>query len=238
MKMRIQAIISSSGLCSRRAAEKLISDGRVKVNGITALTGQSADSQSDIITVDDIPLVLPDSKKYILLNKPTGVITSMSDERGRKCVSSLVSDCPARVYPVGRLDYMSQGLLIMTDDGALAYALTHPSRHADKEYTVKVRGSINPACIKKLGSGLVIDGYKTAPAKIEVIGSNQRGGIIKITIHEGRNRQVRKMCALCGLGVVTLTRTAIGSLRLPDDLAPGHWRYLTDDQIEYLKTFI
>lgn len=237
MIKRLQAIIASAGICSRRAAERLISDGRVELNGKIALLGQSADPICDVIKIDGQILSIDISCcTYILLNKPIRVISAVSDNYGRTTVSQLVSSCGKRLYPVGRLDYMSGGLLILTDDGALTYALTHPKHQVTKTYLVEVIGIVSDDIITKLASGLVIDGYKTSPAEVNLLNYSQNGATLEIKIHEGRNRQIRKMCALCGLTVKSLTRAAIGNIML-GSLSPGEWRFLTADEIQYLKSF-
>jgi len=234
MKERLQKIISEYGITSRRKAEEMIREGRVCVNGSIAALGESADPEVDRILIDGEELKRAGSDKvYILLNKPLGVVTTMEDERGRKSVRDLTEDVGTRVYPVGRLDINSSGLLIMTNDGELTNKLTHPSHEVDKEYIVRVRGDIE-AAVPILKSELVIDGYRIRPAKVRVCKKTDNGGTLSVVIHEGRNRQVRKMCAEAKLDVISLVRVRIGKITL-DELEIGKWRYMTSDEVEYLK---
>ena len=233
MKKRIQAILSENGVCSRRTAEEWIKQGRIQVNGETAAIGMQADLDTDEITADGQSICKIDKKIYVILNKPVGYVTTLSDEKGRRTAADLVSAVPYRIYPVGRLDIDSDGLLIMTNDGELTNLLTHPSHEIDKVYVAEVSGNIR-GNIDKLRSPLIIDGYKIRPAKVEILSENMDGGKITVTIHEGRNRQVRKMCSLCGLKVKRLHRVAIGDLKI-GSLPYGKWRYLTEDEIKYLK---
>lgn len=228
---RLQKILSTCGICSRRAAEKMIDDGRVTVNGEVAHLGQSADIDNDIITVDG-KLIAQPKKTYIMLNKPRGFITTSSDEKGRRCVLDLI-DIPTRVYPVGRLDYNSEGLLILTNDGALTQELTHPSHEIGKQYIVTVKGDVDEA-LTALRLPFVLDGRETVPAQAQVLRETAEGGTLSITIYEGRNRQIRRMCEMSGLEVVRLKRVAIGKLEMVG-LRAGEWRYLTDKEVAYLK---
>ena len=232
MAERLQKLISAAHVASRRAAEQLIAEERVTVNGAIAKLGQSADPMLDEICVDGVPLRFDGQKTYILLNKPRGYVTTLQDEKGRPAVADLVRDVPVRVYPVGRLDYDSDGLLLLTDDGALANAMMHPSREVNKTYRVRVRGDLD-AALPLLREPMELDGYRLRPAEAEAAGENE----LYITIHEGRNRQVRRMCAMAGLKVRRLTRIAEGPLRL-GELPPGKWRYLRGDEINALKTVI
>ena len=229
MEQRLQKLISAAGAASRRAAEQMILDGRVTVNGVTATLGQSADPETDTVCIDGVPLAAADKRTYIMLNKPRGYVTTLRDEKGRKTVAELVADAGARLYPVGRLDLDSDGLLLMTDDGELANAMMHPSGEVNKVYRTVVEGDV-AAALPILRSALVIDGYRIRPAEVEP----ERSGVLRITIHEGRNRQVRKMCAAAGLRVKRLTRIAEGPLRL-GELAQGTWRHLTENEIQALK---
>ncbi len=233
MEKRIQVIIASHGVCSRRAAEKLITQGKVTLNGKLVSLGMSADEEKDLIVIDGEKLRRKDRSVYIMLNKPVGYITSMSDQRQRKTVTELVADAGVRVHPVGRLDLRSNGLLLMTNDGNFTYKMTHPSHEVEKEYIVRVTGDAENN-LDKLSSGLVIDGYKTRPAKAQLLERDGDTSVLRITIREGRNRQVRKMCAVCGLKVLSLTRTAVGSLRL-GGLENGKWRYITEKEVAELK---
>ncbi|MCX7614168.1 MAG: rRNA pseudouridine synthase [Clostridiales bacterium] len=232
MKERLQKILSMYGIASRRHSEELIQASKVTVNGIVASLGSLADPDVDEIAVDGIRLQKKPENVYIMLNKPSGYITSLSDEKGRRTVLSLLSDLPDRVYPVGRLDYNSEGLLLMTNDGGLAYRLTHPKHNVEKTYIAAVSGDLKQA-IPLLSSEMLIDGYRIQPAKVKEISTTLKGGIVSITIHEGRNRQIRKMCEQNGLAVLKLKRISIGNLKL-NNLPVGKWRYLTEDEIAYL----
>ena len=232
MRERLQKLISSAGLASRRAAEELIAEGRVTVNGSPAVLGERADPAADEIRVDGVPLRADGERVYIMLNKPRGYVTTLSDERGRPTVAELVADAGERLFPVGRLDYNSEGLLLMTNDGALANALTHPSHGIGKTYLTEVAGDIEKA-LPLLRGPMEIDGRKLRPAEVTRAGEHT----LYITLREGRNRQVRKMCALAGLSVRRLTRIAEGPLRL-GDLPVGKWRRLTENEINALKNLI
>ena len=233
MTERLQKIISAAGVASRRAAEKLITEGRVLVNGTVASLGGSADPELDEITVDGVPIKPKAAKTYIMLNKPKGYVTTLSDEKGRKTVAQLVSGAGTRLYPVGRLDINSEGLLIMTDDGDAAFRLMHPSHNIGKTYLVSVRCPDISAGVEALRQMQDIDGEPIRPAQAETHRAYPGGGEISITIHEGKNRQVRRMCAQAGMAVARLVRIAEGELRL-DGLASGKWRYLTQQEINYL----
>lgn len=234
MQQRLQKIIAASGFCSRRAAEELIQAGRVAVNGAAAVLGETADDRADRITIDGSPLQGNAPRTYIMLNKPRGYVTTMEDDKGRKTVSDLTCDVGARVFPVGRLDYDSEGLLIMTDDGELANRLMHPSGGVKKTYEARVRGADIDAASLRLRQPFELDGYVTKPAEVKLRNKTQDGAVFLITISEGKNRQVRKMCALCALEVLRLRRVAEGSLEL-GALPSGKWRYLTADEIENLQ---
>lgn len=231
MKERLQKIISASGLSSRRAAEELIKSGKVVVNGMTATLGDSADIETDVITVDGVELKMPSGHTYIVLNKPKGYVTTMSDEKGRKCVAELVTDVGARVFPVGRLDMYSEGLLIMTDDGEFANKLMHPSKEVRKTYHAWISGECDKEKIAILSSSLDIDGYIIKPAEVEVLKRAEDYTLLSITIHEGRNRQIRKMCEIAGLKLTRLKRISEGNIVL-GDLKPGKWRYLSDEELQ------
>ena len=236
MEERLQKILAQAGLCSRREAEKWILDGRVTVNGHAASLGDRADSRRDHIMIDGKPVGMSEEKKYLMLYKPRGYVTTLKDERGRKTVRQLVAGCHARVYPVGRLDADSEGLLLMTNDGDLTLSLTHPSHEAGKTYLVSVRGDL--ARLPELEQPMDIDGYTVRPAKVYIRDqASPTEAHIEMTIHEGRNRQIRKMCEKCGLDVRRLKRVAVGELHLDPKLAPGKWRMLTPEEIAYLKGF-
>lgn len=235
MQERIQKLIAAAGLCSRRTAESWIEDGRVTVNGNVVGLGDRADPAKDKIAVDGQVIERAEQKKYLMLNKPRGYITTLHDERGRKDVSQLIEDCGARVYPIGRLDYDSEGLLILTNDGKLTQKLTHPSHEVDKTYQVTVRGDLSR--LPALSEPMQIDGYTIRPAQVAVLSRvDENTARITITIHEGRNRQIRKMCEQCGLTVRRLKRLSIGFLQLDRNLAPGKWRELTADELAYLNS--
>ena len=229
MKERIQKLISAAGLASRREAERMIEAGRVCVNGATAALGQTADPDCDRITVDGRLLEARGTLRYILLNKPRGFVTTLHDEKGRATVAELVRGVGTRVYPVGRLDLNSDGLLLLTNDGALANAVMHPRNEIEKTYRTTVIGDV-AAALPTLRAPMEIDGYRIRPAEVVDCGE----GVLEITIHEGRNRQIRKMCAAAQLKVSRLTRIAEGPLRL-GALKPGAWRDLTPEELNELK---
>lgn len=233
MKERLQKIIASAGIASRRAAEELISAGRVTVNGVTAVLGDTADGSADIITIDGKEIPRKEKLVYIMLNKPKGYLTAMTDDRGRKTVAELVSDCGARVVPVGRLDLHSEGLLLMTNDGDAAYRITHPSHLVEKEYHVWVSGNAERA-IEPMNGPMNIEGYTIRPAVTKNLRTEGGKTVISVTITEGRKRQVRLMCAACGLTVHRLLRVREGDLHLAG-LPSGKWRFLTENEIKYLK---
>lgn len=226
---RLQKILSAHGVCSRRGAETLLAAGRVTVNGRPAVVGDKADPSRDDIRVDGKPLAAPQRRTYLLLNKPRGYVTTLSDEKGRKTVADLVKGCGVRVWPVGRLDLDSEGLLVLTDDGALTQRLLHPSHEVEKEYLVWVRGDVS-AALPVLRGPMELDGVLLSPARIELAGD----GILSVTIHEGRNRQVRRMCAQAGLQVTRLRRVREGALTL-GGLKPGRWRRLTQEELALLE---
>lgn len=236
---RIQKIIAASGLCSRRRAEELIESGAVSVNGKACSIGDKADPARDIITVDGKPIAaVPAVKRYIMLNKPRGYITSMNDEQGRKIASELLIGVNERVVPVGRLDRNSEGLLLFTNDGELANNITHPSRHISKSYRVTIDGKVSEDQLAALSSGVKLDdGKVTLPCKVEVITEEPDRTVIRIIIKQGLNRQIRRMCAAVGLEVGRLRRTAIGGVKL-GMLKPGEWRDLTKDELRILRTAI
>ena len=238
MKERLQKILSGAGVCSRRAAETYITAGRVKVNGVTANLGDSADLEQDEILVDGRLLRKNGPRPvYIMLNKPRGYVTTLSDEAGRKTVADLLSDVPERVYPVGRLDMHSEGLLILTNDGDLAHHLTHPSHEVYKEYLVKLTPDEEglPSPEKPLSGAIELDGEKLLPAKCRLLANTENGYIMTIAIRQGKNRQIRRMCAKCGYTVNSLKRVSEGDVKL-GELPSGRWRYLTEKEISYLKT--
>lgn len=231
MQERLQKILSQAGISSRRAAETLITSGRVAVNGtvVTAL-GSKADPAVDTITLDDKPVTVQKIRIYILLNKPAGYVTTLSDPEGRPIVSDIIKDIPERLFPVGRLDFNTEGLLLLTNDGEWANRLAHPSHEVVKEYLVKVRGEITLETITKLANGIKLADGWTAPAKVELVKSVGKNSWLSISIHEGRYRQVRRMCEAAGLLVARLTRTKYGNLQI-GTLKPGDYRHLTPGEV-------
>ena len=233
--IRLQKFFTDCGIMSRRAAEAEIAAGKVKVNGAVATVGTKIDPHKDVVTYMD-KQIKPRVKNnfiYIMMNKPRGYITSTSDPQGRKCVTDLLDGVTERVYPIGRLDLCSEGMLLLTNDGTLANRLTHPRHTIPKIYRVKVGSAITDSQLDKLRSELIIDGYKIQPVGVDVTDIDESGTVLKMTLFEGRNRQIRKMCELCGLTVKRLNRISIGSLKL-NNLPVGKWRYLEQDEIDYL----
>ena len=233
MKVRIQKIISARGVASRRKSEEMILSGRVACNGIPCTLGDTADPELDTITVDGTPIPMEGERVYIMLNKPRGFVTTLSDEKGRKNAAQLVADCGKRVYPVGRLDMDSEGLLLFTNDGTFANELMHPQHEVNKTYSVTVL-DYSPDGLEKLKRPITIDGYTIRTPEVSL--KTQHGGKAEllVTIHEGRNRQVRRMCAAAGMRVIRLVRIREGALSL-GDLPKGRWRYLTEEEIQSLK---
>ena len=229
---RLQKIIAARGLCSRRQAEKWIEEGRVRVNGNTAHLGDTADVKEDVIEVDGKRLPKAGKKLYLMLNKPRGYVTTLSDEKGRKNAAELVAGCGVRVYPVGRLDMDSEGLLLFTNDGEFANLMMHPKHEVDKVYRVWVT-NFAPEKLKALGEPIELDGYTIKKPKVRPVRMEPTRAILDVTIHEGRNRQVRRMCQAAGLEVARLKRIAEGSLRI-GDLKEGQWRELEPREIELL----
>lgn len=233
MTERLQKILSARGIASRRAAEQMIADGRIQVNGAVAALGQSADPEKDEIFLDGKPIPTAEKAVYIMLNKPRGFVTTLSDEQGRRTAAELVKDCGVRVYPVGRLDLSSEGLLLFTNDGAFADAMMHPKHEVNKTYMAWVTG-YTPEGFQRLQQPITLDSYTICPPQVRqwtVQGDQAR---LEITIHEGRNRQVRRMCNAAGMHVTRLRRIGEGKLKL-GDLPVGKWRYLTEAEVEMLK---
>ncbi|MEQ2455188.1 pseudouridine synthase [Flavonifractor hominis] len=228
MEERLQKILSACGIASRRTAEHYLEQGRVTVNGHAAQLGDKADLERDDIRLDGKLLKKPVERTYLMLHKPRGYVTTLSDEKGRRTVADLIKDCGARVWPVGRLDLDSEGLLLLTDDGTLTQKLLHPSHEVEKEYHVWVEGDM-PAALPILRGPMKLDGVPLHPARVELLGTDQ----LSVVIHEGRNRQVRRMCAAAGLKVKRLQRVREGSLTL-GTLPRGHWRYLNSDEVQML----
>lgn len=233
MKERLQKILSARGVVSRRKAEEMIGNGLVSVNGKTALLGDSADPENDEILVEGRPLPSQSESVYILLHKPRGYVTTLSDEKGRPNAAQLVADCGLRVYPVGRLDMDSEGLLLFTNDGDFANALMHPKHEVKKTYDTWVTGYV-PGAEARLSRPITLDGYTIRPPKVKLIRAEGKKAKFQITIHEGRNRQVRRMCEAAGMTVTRLKRVKEGNLSL-GDLPLGKWRYLTPDEVEQMK---
>lgn len=232
-EVRLQKYLAESGVASRRKSEELIEQGKVKVNGRVAMIGDKVDPKRDTVTVSGKKIVKTKNHIYVVLHKPRGFITTMSDEKDRKCVAELIKDVEGRVYPVGRLDKDSEGMLLFTNDGAFANAMTHPTKHVPKTYRVTVRPSINEEQITALTQGVIIEDRKTAPAEVRVITKEEGRVVLEIILYEGRNRQIRKMCEEVGLEVARLKRTAIGSIKL-GMLKQGAWRHLTEDEVRKL----
>ena len=229
---RLQKIIAARGLCSRRQAEKWIEEGRVRVNGNTAHLGDTADTAEDVIEVDGKRLPKAGKKVYLMLNKPRGYVTTLSDEKGRKNAAELVAGCGVRVYPVGRLDMDSEGLLLFTNDGEFANLMMHPRHEVDKVYRVWVT-NFAPEKLEALAEPIELDGYMIKKPKVRPVRMEPTRAILDVTIHEGRNRQVRRMCQAAGLEVARLKRISEGALRI-GELKTGAWRYLEPKEIEQL----
>ena len=233
-KIRLQKFISDAGIMSRRAAEEEIKNGNISVNGHVATPGTKIDPRNDVVSYRGKRIRYEKHEyTYIMLNKPRGYLSSTSDDRGRKCVTDLLTGVSARVYPVGRLDMISEGILLLTDDGELKNRLTHPSHQIAKVYRVKVAGKVTEKQLEILGSPLVIDGYKIKPVDVVVSGEDESGTVLKMTLFEGRNRQIRKMCEAASLTVKRLSRISIGDLKL-DGMPVGKWRYLEKSEVDYL----
>lgn len=230
---RLQKLLSAAGLCSRRQAEEFLREGRVAVNGRAAALGEQADPETDRITLDGREIVLPSENLYLMLHKPRGVVTTLSDEKGRPTVAGLVSGCGGRVYPVGRLDMDSEGLLLMTSDGAFAQRMAHPSHQMEKEYHVTVSGRLD-GCRERLCALTALeDGTPILPARVSAVTCRKDAFVLSVTIRQGLNRQVRRMCALAGLRVERLVRVREGSLVL-GTLPKGKWRFLTEEECRAL----
>ena len=233
-KIRLQKFIADAGLMSRRAAEAEIERGSVAINGHVATLGMKVDPRADIVTYKGKRIAYKKREyTYIMINKPRGYLSSTPDDRGRKCVTDLLTGVTARVYPVGRLDMISEGMLLLTDDGELKNRLTHPSHTIPKVYRVKVAGEVSEAQYAILTSPLEIDGYVIKPVEVTVANTDETGTVLKMTLFEGRNRQIRKMCEQADLTVKRLSRVSIGNLKL-DGLPVGKWRYLEDTEVDYL----
>ena len=234
MEERLQKLISSCGLASRRTAEAWISQGRVTVNGSRAALGDRADLERDRVEVDGVPLRPRTERTYLMLNKPRGYVTTLSDEKGRRTAASLVSGCGRRVWPVGRLDLDSEGLLLFTDDGELTHGLLHPSGEVEKEYLVWVAGDVDRA-LPILTAPMELDGEPIAPAQVRAGRRSEGVTQLSVVIHQGKNRQVRRMCAQAGLEVRRLKRVRVGRVWLDRALRPGQWRPLTGEELRLLR---
>ena len=237
MEERLQKLLAAAGVCSRRAAEKLILDGAVTVNGEKAGLGQSADPEKDVICVNGKQIYFTDKKTYLMLHKPLGYVTTCSDEQGRRTVVELLKGVSARVVPVGRLDMYSSGLLLLTDDGELVNRLTHPAHEVWKEYRLRVRPNqtVTEAPELLLSRPMELDGVPLAPARVRTLAREGHEFILSIAIRQGKNRQIRRMCAKCGYTVNSLKRVSEGDVKL-GELPSGRWRYLTEKEISYLQT--
>lgn len=233
MRERLQKILSGRGIASRRKAEQMLQDGQITVNGVPAVLGDAADPELDEILVNGQPLPEQQRSVYILLNKPRGYVTTLSDEKGRPNAAQLVSDCGTRVYPVGRLDMDSEGLLLFTNDGAFANGLTHPKQEVEKVYEVWVSG-YQPGGEERLARPIVLDGYRIRSPKVVLLSANGDKAKFRVTIHEGRNRQIRRMCVSAGMRCTRLRRIQEGTLRL-GNLPCGAWRYLTAEEVAKVK---
>ena len=235
MEVRLQKYFTDCGVLSRRAAEAEIAAGRVRVNGEIAQLGTKIDPARDTVTYKG-KAVEPqnDRKIYVMLNKPRGYVTTLSDEKSRKCITELISDIEERIYPIGRLDMDSDGLLLLTNDGELTNFLTHPRHEIPKIYHVKVKGSLTPEKLREIGKPIEIDGMETKPVKVTLVSTDRDSSTLEMTLFEGRNRQIRRMCEARDVEILRLCRIAIGNITL-GNLAPGKWRYLSHAQVEYLK---
>ncbi len=237
-KVRLQKYIADCGLMSRRRAEEEILAGHISVNGETVELGRKILPGVDSVEYRGVSVEMPSGARpvYIMLNKPRGYVTTMKDERGRKCVASLVEGVGCRVFPCGRLDLDSEGLLLLTNDGDFANRMMHPVHHIPKLYTVHVKGKITENQLLALNSPMKIDGYALAPVFVKIVSMKEEETVLGFTLREGRNRQIRKMCEQVGLTVLVLKRTAIGTVTL-GNLKPGCWRHLSRAQVEYLKNY-
>ncbi len=236
--IKLQKYIADSGIMSRRAAEKCILDGTITVNGERVEIGRRVNPGADAVAYLGKPVTYPTvpSYVYIMLNKPRGYVTTMSDEHGRKCVAELVADVGCRVFPCGRLDAESEGLLILTNDGEFANAVTHPARHIPKRYLVRVKGTPTERQLEVLNGPMRIDGYLTIPADVTVVTAEENQSVLSVTLYEGRNRQIRKMCERTGILIKRLRRVAVGDLEL-GSLAPGLWRHLSRAEVDGLRNY-
>ncbi len=235
-KLRLQKFMADCGICSRRKAEELIAQGRVFVNGRTATIGEKVDPERDRVEYGGREIRLSNEEKvYLMLNKPRGFVTTLEDEMGRKCITTLLDGLDTRVVPVGRLDRNSEGLLLLTNDGELVYTLTHPKHNVSKFYLVTILGTVSDEAVERLNGPLEIDGYTTDSSTVSVLSREPGRVVLRFELREGRNRQIRKMCEAVGLEVGRLKRYAVGRLKL-SELKAGKWRYLTEAEVRYLKS--
>ncbi len=234
--VRLQKMLADCGVDSRRKCEELIRRGNVKVNGKVAVIGDKVDPYTDKVYVKGkrVTAAAKPKYRYIMLNKPRGYVTTMSDERGRKCIKELIEDVEERVYPIGRLDKDSEGMLLLTNDGDFANHIMHPKKHINKVYRVTVRPAITEEMVEKLQTGIVLDGRKTAPAQVRVVTKQEGRVVLEIVIREGRNRQIRRMCESLGLEVARLKRIAVGTVKL-GGLKQGMYRDLSADEVKRLS---
>lgn len=235
--MRLQKFMAECGVASRRKSEVLIENGAVKINGQTAKIGDKVNPKVDKVYVHNKRIVIKKKggKRYIMLNKPRGYVTTMSDEMNRKCVADLIKNIPERVYPVGRLDKDSEGMLLLTNDGDFANTVMHPKKEINKVYHVTVRPDMTDEQAKKISQGVIIDGRKTAPCEVRIMGRSENRANIEMVLHEGRNREIRKMCETQDIQVVRLKRIAIGSVKM-GRLKQGEWRDLTPQEVKKLSS--
>lgn len=234
-KIRLQKYLSQCSVASRRKAEELIEGGHVKINGRKAILGDKVDPKHDKILVNGKPVANNDGKMYIMLHKPRGFVTTLSDEQGRRCVADLVADAGVRLYPVGRLDRNSEGLLFMTNDGEFANLLTHPSRHVSKVYRVTVRGTVLSEQIDKMSLGMKLEYFDTMPCDISVIEKFEDRTVLRFVLYEGKNREIRKLCEAVGLEVMRLKRTEMAGIKL-GMLPQGRWRELDEKEVKKLMS--
>ncbi len=232
-QIRLQKLLSERGVTSRRKAEELILAGKVKVNGHVAKLGDKADDRRDIITVRGKRIEPAQEKVYIMLHKPRGFITTLQDEQQRKCVEELVREVGVRVFPVGRLDRDSEGLLLLTNDGDFANAVIHPSSHVPKRYRVTVRAAVEDEQVQPMRDGMLLDGVKTLPADVAIVSSAPDRSVLEVVLYEGRNREIRRLCEQLGLEVIRLRRTAVGTVKL-GMLPLGKWRHLDPKEVRAL----
>lgn len=234
-KLRLQKYLSQCSVASRRKAEELIEQGKVKINGRKAILGDKVDPVHDKVTVFGKPIKNNDTKMYVMLHKPRGFVTTMSDEQGRRCVADLVADAGVRLYPVGRLDRNSEGLLFMTNDGEFTNILIHPKRHVSKIYRVTVKGKVTEEQIDKMAAGMKLEEYTTQPCDIGFIEKHEDRTVLRFTLYEGKNREIRKLCEAVGLEVIRLKRVEIAGIKL-GMLPQGRWRELTEKEVKRLMS--